>query len=781
MRTDLLALTIDDLIVLSNRGLVNRSQKDLSSGAFTASIDTEEDGTVRLTWSDGVLCELPSQRSIAEDCCSCNAMGICRHLIRSILAYQAWVPSTASTADDVVHDVVVHDVVVHDVVDVVTPVTAVSSEESVTPQSDRSAVNPSYPNQTGTNQTDPSQTETIAWDPGEITDAVLEPYFKPGEWERLQKSYAQGQVIELSRSAKPTAYFHQWGISVRFMVPGEVRYVYCSCGAVASEEARLCSHIPLAVWGFRDLKQQYPDQSTGLVSTEIFEPIAPDLIQAIEEGMKQILRAGIAGLTSPIRGAIQRLEKDCRQAGLVWLGEIWADLLQQQEYYHQHNAQFQSSQITELLTEVELRSRALQAPNCPVPQLWIRGSAADRVTDLGATTLVGLGCCAQVSKGQVLLKVYVQEVKSGTVLRVSRSFTSEADLLKPFSQLALTSGFKRFSLASLGRGQVITKGGKRSPSYEFRPGRAAASLNPQTFAWENLRPPLLVDNIQLLQDHLAQLPLAALRPRRLVDNFWVVAIDWVEQVTFSALDQWVVAQLRDVQGTTLVLKYPYYDRGAEGAEVLLALLQQYPDRLRFVSGEVKLSHSDSFPELESGLAPGLEIQPVALIFETPQGQRQMCQPWIETRQFLTAFSNQNTPIIPTTPATPINPTTPTITLPCPDPRNESPRLSPLSTEDRLRNYLDQVRASLTDLLILGLETIDRGLVHQWQDCLDTGKGLGFHQFLIPIQTIVQELQQKADNLHWQPDKITIALRQLFVQLALAELAQSRSPSSHAPA
>ncbi|MFZ4667283.1 MAG: hypothetical protein ACOYME_12730, partial [Prochlorotrichaceae cyanobacterium] len=619
------------------------------------------------------------------------------------------------------------------------------------------------------------QTKTIAWDPGEIADAVLEPYFKPADWERLQKSYAQGQVIELSRSAKPTAYFHQWGISVRFMVPGEVRYVYCSCGGLSGEEPRLCSHIPLAVWGFRDLKRQYPDQFTGVVSTERFEPIAPDLIQAIDTGLEQILRVGIAGLTSPIRGAIQRLEKDCRQAGLVWLGEIWADLLQQQEHYHHHNAQFQASQITELLTEVELRSRALQAPSCPVPQLWIRGCTADRVTDLGATTLVGLGCSAQVSKGQVLLKVYLQEVKSGTVLRVSRSFTTEADLLKPFSQLAFTSGFKRFSLASLGRGQVITKGGKRSPSHEFRPGRAAASLNPQTFAWENLRPPLLVDDIQLLQDHLAQLPPAALRPRRLVDNFWVMAIDRVEQVTFSALDQWVVAQLRDAQGNALVLKYPYYDRGAEGAEVLLALLQQYPDRLRFVSGEVKLSHSGDFP--------GLEIQPVALIFETPQGQRQMCQPWIETQQFLTAFSSQissklSSQISSKIPNQKTQNITPRNLFPSSSPSSSS-ALSLLSTEDHLRNYLDQVRGSLTDLLILGLETIDRGLLHQWQQRLDTGKSLGFHQLLMPIQTIVQELQQKTDNLHWQPDGITIALRQLFVQLALAELAQSRSPSSHA--
>ena len=40
--------------------------------------------------------------------------------------------------------------------------------------------------------------------------------------------------------------------------------------------------------------------------------------------------------------------------------------------------------------------------------------------------------------------------------------------------------------------------------------------------------------------------------------------------------------------------------------------------------------------------------------------------------------------------------------------------------------------------------------------------------------IAQELERKAEDLYWQPDKITIALRQLWVQLALAQVAQTRS-------
>ena len=52
-RADLLALTLDDLIVLSNRGLVKRAQRELASGQFTDEWTETEAGTIHIQWSDG--------------------------------------------------------------------------------------------------------------------------------------------------------------------------------------------------------------------------------------------------------------------------------------------------------------------------------------------------------------------------------------------------------------------------------------------------------------------------------------------------------------------------------------------------------------------------------------------------------------------------------------------------------------------------------------------------------------------------------------------------------
>ena len=47
-RADLLALTLDDLNVLSNRGLVKRAQRELESEEFTCQSAESDDGTVTL-------------------------------------------------------------------------------------------------------------------------------------------------------------------------------------------------------------------------------------------------------------------------------------------------------------------------------------------------------------------------------------------------------------------------------------------------------------------------------------------------------------------------------------------------------------------------------------------------------------------------------------------------------------------------------------------------------------------------------------------------------------
>jgi hypothetical protein len=87
-RPDLLSLTSEDLVVLSDRGLVKRAQQELDSGEVSFEWGEDEEGTVTVRWSDEVKCVLPADRTVSDGLCSCAATTVCRHLIRSVLTYQ---------------------------------------------------------------------------------------------------------------------------------------------------------------------------------------------------------------------------------------------------------------------------------------------------------------------------------------------------------------------------------------------------------------------------------------------------------------------------------------------------------------------------------------------------------------------------------------------------------------------------------------------------------------------------------------------------------------------
>ena len=87
-RPDLMALSPDDLAVLTNRGTVKRAQRELESGEIRGELDEATDGEVSARWSDGVECRLPPGKVIGEGRCTCPATELCRHLIRTVLAYQ---------------------------------------------------------------------------------------------------------------------------------------------------------------------------------------------------------------------------------------------------------------------------------------------------------------------------------------------------------------------------------------------------------------------------------------------------------------------------------------------------------------------------------------------------------------------------------------------------------------------------------------------------------------------------------------------------------------------
>src|SRR5437868_1806578 len=88
-RTDLLALTPDDVTALTNRGTANRARRDVYENLFTFQLAETDAGEVTFVWSDGPRCTFPAGKTAREGACSCPATALCRHLMRSVFAYQA--------------------------------------------------------------------------------------------------------------------------------------------------------------------------------------------------------------------------------------------------------------------------------------------------------------------------------------------------------------------------------------------------------------------------------------------------------------------------------------------------------------------------------------------------------------------------------------------------------------------------------------------------------------------------------------------------------------------
>ncbi len=632
MRQDLLLLTSDDLVTLSNRGIVKRAQQEMQSLELQAELQEDAAGNVEVQWSDEVCCKLPANMTISQGQCSCPATSLCRHIVRSVLAYQA--------------------------------------------------------QDLNTEQPEPVP---IAWNPAEISDELLNTKYSKSQLARLRSQYAAGLVIGVNCGTKPTAHFHTLSLNLRFLVPNDPRYTHCDCS-----EAAPCSHVPLAVWAFRELG----DRSHGLISTAI-EVIPTALLDDIETHLSELAECGIANMERTLPDRLNRLEQHCRAGDLVWLAEILVDLLQAYHLYQRRDGSFAPDRVVALLAELWMRSDAIRHRDLSghqIPQLFIGGSQLDKTSSLGTSRLVGLGCGVTIQTKGVTLTTYLQDADSGTLMAIPKHFVSIDNQPADFQQLAQTTIGKGLSLASIGAGQLLIKGGKRTPSYEFVPGRSALSLHPQSFRWEQLRSPLLVDSFADLQATLVDLPPRSLRPRRVTESLHVLPIAQVEQVSFDPITQNIRATLLDAAGDRSSLIHPYTSRGAAGAEALLEQLKS--QELRFVAAQVSLG------------AGGLVLAPLSLVFES-DGQRSLLQPWIDAGENATAASLD---------------------------ASVMPAQSPVA------DYLQQLSIALADLWLVGLSKADEMHCRQWQELLEQGRSIGFQRLLQPLELLSTALEHKSHTL-----------------------------------
>lgn len=656
MRADLLALTPDDLTLLANRGLVRRAQQELLLGEYTWELEEDAEGGLTLRWSDGVECLLPAGRPPSAGICTCPATSICRHLIRSVLAYQQHAQRLEAAP---------------------------------------AAHGP--------------------WDPGAISDDDLARQIPRASLAWARRAFEEGQVLELVRGPKPSAYLYTGSTMVRFLVPGDPRYTHCDCAEQAP-----CRHAALAVWAFRLLE---PQRASGLVETAARRAAPAPPLEPLERLLAELAAAGIAGAPQPLIEQMRRLEAQLRAARLIWPAEALAELIQQHGAYAAHDARFAPALVVGLVGELCVRADALRSATGAVPHLFICGSQDDSETSVGAARLIGLGCAARQRAGAVELLAYMQDAGTGALVAMRHEARDpESGDPEPLWQIAQRPLRRSASLAEFGAGQALVKGGQRLPSAEFRFVRASLAMNPQNYAWESLRAPALVEDFAELAAHIAAQPPAALRPRRLTDGLYVCPLAGAQDAAFDAAEQAVVATLSDPAGNTAALAHPYTTRGAAGAEALLQALRRHAGDLRFVAGHVRLT------------ARGPLVAPTALVIQDGQTRRALL-PWVERGDRSAAA-----------------------------PAHPPPAARP---PDPLADYWARLEEALAELLLVGLARADARAARRWRDLAADGAGLGFSRALGPVERLAAALERKLNATRWQPAEASAAALELACLIQLA--------------
>lgn len=664
-RMDLLALSDDDLASLTNRGTVKRARRELDSGTVKCDIDDSETLTVR--WSDEVTCVFPKGKTIHDATCSSGGLGISRYVVRSVFAYQAW------------------------------------REDNVAPseQEEESDVH----------------LDVRSWDPGSISDDQLRSHFRGAAVTRAKKWFEAGVLVELTRGNKPTARFLHQSCTIRFPVPDDVRYVRGDCA-----DSALAQWTCLAVWSFRQLPK---DRKAGLLSLGNPTISVPrEELKTLEPLVREWLVEGLANLPATWPSRWNRSEATLRKSGLVWPAELVCDIDQQHTAYREGDARFSPEATLRGLGELIARSRAIMNPRETLPQALVRGNVADVSTKLRGGRMIGLGLEIQPSKTHQVLVAHFQDNESGATAVIRRTITQKEDEAPAaFERLTLHSLTRGVSIGAASMSQLMVAGGKRSPTDELILPRGAnrLSVHPQSFQWEHLLPPLLLDDFLACRQRFESLPPEVLRPRRLTENVHAFSIRGIRDVTFDPLTQSLTAHVEDVSGNVALLESPYYSRGEKTFSAFYRTLLQSGSSAIFISGRVAIRGGE------------LMIHPLAVVIETG-GERFATSPCLITKNEKEATGDA---------------------LLSGDESHPNP----------IHDFFSDLRAELAEILVVGLRDIEgRSITELHRRSIH----LGFLNLSEHLGVLAEQLGQRQSVRRWKADSAAKACRELCLHVCVAD-------------
>jgi hypothetical protein len=526
-RADLLALNTEALGALSNRGLVKRAVRDVEAGSGPA-VSVEADATVVGVHPDGAHVTLPPGAALGS--CTCGAPGICRHVLATVLAYQAGTAATAAPT-----------------------------------------------------ATAPAESTVDSWSPGEFTDAALEALVGSRALTAARRAYRAGYQARVRRptSQRPEPIVELASCTVRFLVPHELGYAHADAATGARPDA-----IPLAVWAFRAADERQPDGvdvelDVGGPASTVDDGAAGTGVESAVALAAEVLTEGIVHIGASFATVVARVRRDLDRRGLRWPLLAVEDLAEQLDEYRDRGARYHAEQAAAVLAEIVARHRAAAGG---VLRTRVLGTEEPAETPLRRVRFTGLGARVTGTENDRTVEVFLAHPDNGVVLVLRRRW--------PETVTGAELGLRRLggaTIAALAAGHVVTESAYRGASRTLRlaTGRVArTTVTPAGGAYDDLPDTLLVRDVAATAEQLAQLPPRLVRPRVEAEFVRAVAVAEVVSVGYRPGAQRLDAVVADASGATALVRLRHEAAAPAALEALADALAAGP---RFLTGFLRRS------------------------------------------------------------------------------------------------------------------------------------------------------------------------------------------------
>jgi hypothetical protein len=401
-----------------------------------------------------------------------------------------------------------------------------------------------------------------------------------------------GMSVELRRraSGEPCETARLPAATVRYWGGAAIEAARCDC-----LRASACEHVALGVWAFRAGEQQ--DAAAAQLTVRLGAQGQRHAVDRapFEQLVEALLRHGVVQGNAASMQSLSSAR--IAAADAAWLGLLIADLETWSDAYARRSALYEAAQGVDLLAELSLR---LAGGGLPGNASAVLGAGQAGETALDRLRLMCLGARTRRDGEARRTTLVMADVDTGTRLvlahdwQVPEARAADEPAIRAAERLA--PGVR---LEALAQGQLLAQQAARRADGSVRLARARSSQNsvlPQSADWAQLNSPVRFDSVAALRAEQRAHPVAALQPRHAARRFVVFSPAEVEEPSYDAHAQSVVAVLRDEQGEPLLVRRSHERHAAQALDALAAAATGRHGPLRHVAGVLSWDHG--LPVLE---------------------------------------------------------------------------------------------------------------------------------------------------------------------------------------